>query len=167
MVRLPPRSPLSPYTTLFRSDELVQLLDDLLERCGLHVHHDGDPADPLVVRRGDGQAEYVVAPPGEQAGHPGQHPRLVLHQDGEGVVALVGSVHAHQRSPQVWLGSTMMSSLEAPAATIGKTFSKASVRKSMTTGRSSMSLALSMAESTSSVESTRMPTHPIDSAQPT
>ena len=61
----------------------------------------------------------------------------------------------------------MMSSLEAPAATIGKTFSKASVRKSMTTGRSSTELALSMAVATSSGDSTRMPTQPMASAQPT
>ena len=44
----------------------------------------------------------------------------------------------------------MMSSLEAPAGTMGYTFSKASVRKSMTTGRSSIPLAFSMAGATSS-----------------
>ncbi len=60
-----------------------------------------------------------------------------------------------------------MSSLEEPAATMGNTFSKASVRKSMTTGRSSTLLALSMADATSSVDSTRMPTHPMASAHPT
>ena len=37
-------------------DQLVQLLDDLVQRRRLDVHDDGDPAEPLVVRRGDGQA---------------------------------------------------------------------------------------------------------------
>jgi hypothetical protein len=57
-----------------------------------------------------------------------------------------------------------MSSLDEPAATIGYTFSKASVRKSTTTGRSSMELAFSMAGPTSSGVSARMPTHPMASA---
>ena len=35
----------------------------------------------------------------------------------------------------------MISSFEAPAGTIGYTFSRLSVRKSMTTGRSSISFA--------------------------
>ena len=61
-------------------------------------------------------------------------------------------------------GCTTMSSLEEPAATIGNTFSKASVRKSTTTGRSSMEFAFSMAGPTSSGVSARMPTHPIASA---
>ena len=57
-----------------------------------------------------------------------------------------------------------MASLEAPAGTIGNTFSKASVRKSITTGRSSMPLAFSMAGATSSGVSARMPTQPMASA---
>ena len=57
-----------------------------------------------------------------------------------------------------------MSSLDRPDGTIGYTFSRASVRKSMTTGRSSISLAFSMAASTSSGDSTRMPTQPMASA---
>ena len=44
----------------------------------------------------------------------------------------------------------MMSSFDAPAGTIGNTFSRLSVRNSITTGRSSMSFALSMAGCTSS-----------------
>ena len=45
----------------------------------------------------------------------------------------------------------MMASLLWPAGTIGNTFSDESVRKSMTTGRSSISLAFWMADSTSSI----------------
>ena len=63
-----------------------------------------------------------------------------------------------------WSGWTTMSSLEAPAGTIGKTFSRASVRKSTTTGRSSMEFAFSMAGPTSSGVSALMPTHPMASA---
>ena len=57
-----------------------------------------------------------------------------------------------------------MASLDCPAGTIGNTFSKASVRKSTTTGRSSMALAFSIAGPTSSGDSARMPTHPMASA---
>ena len=57
-----------------------------------------------------------------------------------------------------------MSSLVAPAGTIGNTFSRASVRNSITTGRSSIALAFSIAGWTSSGDSTRMPTQPIASA---
>ncbi len=60
-----------------------------------------------------------------------------------------------------------MSSLDEPAATMGKTFSKASVRKSTTTGRSSMEFAFSMAGPTSSGDSARMPTQPMASAHMT
>ena len=58
----------------------------------------------------------------------------------------------------------MRSSLLKPAGTIGKTFSEASVRNSMTTLRSVIEFAFSMAGPTSSGDSTRMPTQPIDSA---
>jgi hypothetical protein len=54
--------------------------------------------------------------------------------------------------------------LDWPAATMGNTFSNASVRKSTTTGLSSMELAFSMAGPTSSGDSARMPTHPMASA---
>jgi hypothetical protein len=57
-----------------------------------------------------------------------------------------------------------MSSFDWPAGTIGKTFSLASTRNSTTTGRSSISLALSMAGCTSSGDSTRMPMQPMASA---
>ena len=57
-----------------------------------------------------------------------------------------------------------MSSLLWPAGTIGKTFSPESTRNSTTTGRSLIALAFSMAGSTSSGYSTRMPTQPIASA---
>ena len=75
-------------------DQLVELLHDLVQRGGLDVDHDGDAAEALVVGGRDGQAEDVVAAAGEQPGHPGEHPGLVLHQHGEGVVALVGPVDA-------------------------------------------------------------------------
>ena len=51
-----------------------------------------------------------------------------------------------------------------PAGTIGNTFSSASVRNSTTTGRSLIEFAFSIAGSTSSGDSTRMPTQPIASA---
>ena len=57
-----------------------------------------------------------------------------------------------------------MSSLLAPAGTIGNTFSEAAVRNSTTTGRSSTWLAFSMAGRTSSGVSARMPTQPMASA---
>jgi hypothetical protein len=51
-----------------------------------------------------------------------------------------------------------------PAGTIGYTFSRLSVRKSMTTGRSSMAFALSMVGCTSSGCSTRKEAQPMASA---
>ena len=57
-----------------------------------------------------------------------------------------------------------MSSFDLPEGTIGKTFSEASVRNSMTTGRSSIALALSIAGRISSGDSTRKPTQPMASA---
>jgi len=47
---------------------------------------------------------------------------------------------------------------------MGYTFSSAMIRKSMTTGRSSISLALVMASSISSGSSTRMASQPMDCA---
>src|SRR4029450_4495014 len=54
----------------------------------------------------------------------------------------------------------MMSSLDLPAGTIGYTFSRLSVRKSITTGRSSVSFAFWMAARTSLGARTRTPPHP-------
>src|SRR3546814_7368993 len=97
-----------------------------------------------------------------QARHPGQHAGLVLDEDRQEVVVGVGD-HCTKSSPRA--GSVMMASLLSPAGTIGNTFSEESVRKSMTTGRSSISLAFWIADSTSSGESTRIPTQPMASAQ--
>ena len=58
----------------------------------------------------------------------------------------------------------MMSSLLAPAATIGKTFSSASVRKSMTTGTSLIEFAWSMTSCISLSVRARRPTQPMASA---
>src|SRR5260221_10817090 len=41
MIRRPPRSTLFPYTTLFRSHELVALLGD--RRIGADIDHEGNP----------------------------------------------------------------------------------------------------------------------------
>ena len=54
--------------------------------------------------------------------------------------------------------------LDWPAGTIGNTFSSESVRNSTTTVRSLIEFAFSIAGSTSSGDSTRMPTQPIASA---
>jgi hypothetical protein len=60
-----------------------------------------------------------------------------------------------------------MSSLLAPAATIGHTCASWPTTKSMTTGASSMAIAFSMTASTSSLVSQRRPTHPSASARAT
>ena len=93
----------------------------------------------------------VVAPAGEQPGDPGEHAGLVLDEHRQDVV--VGGRRRRwaalvtQRSLVAGWGAATMSSFDAPAGTIGNTFSRASVRKSMTTGRSSIALAFSMAGS--------------------
>src|SRR3989442_3913344 len=51
MIRRPPRSPLFPYTTLFRSEFGVR--EHVRERCG-----DGDPLGAEADARADGQ--YIV-----------------------------------------------------------------------------------------------------------
>src|ERR671920_773874 len=112
----------------------------------------------------------------EQTGDPREHARAVLDEDRQDVVVLEaagpavpltvqGSGLAHARLPRDGscdAGSTSWS-LPIPAGTIGNTFSRASTRKSTTTGRSSIELALSIAGCTSSGLSTRMPTQPIAS----
>src|SRR3712207_8242744 len=60
MIRRPPRSTLFPYTTLFRSDDL--LLEDLVAGVAVVLEQDG----ALAV------------------GHPGDEVRLVLHAGGQG-----------------------------------------------------------------------------------
>ena len=133
-------------------DQLEQLLDDLLERRRLDVDDDRDPAEALVLGRRDGEREDVEVAPGEQAGDPGEHAGPVLDEDRQDVVVQVGahrSMASAQRraraAPPPAAAGRTRSSLPNPAGTIGNTFSRASTRKSTTTGRSSIEFALSIA----------------------
>src|SRR5215211_7943019 len=63
--------------------QLVELLGDLFEHNVLDGHGQGDPGHVGVLGGADRQRLDVVAPPGDQAGHPGQYAGLVLHQDAE------------------------------------------------------------------------------------
>jgi len=67
-------------------DELVELLDHLLKRRRLHVDHDGQTGEALVLGGCHGEGEDVVATSSEQAGHTGEHPGAVLDQHRENVV---------------------------------------------------------------------------------
>src|SRR5262249_44714214 len=145
---------------LDHGDELVELLDDLFERRRVGVDHDRHPREALVVGRADRERDDVERPPREQARDARQHARLVLDGDRQDVMEHRGC----HRPPSPNSGPRMLSSFDVPAATIGYTFSRQSVRKSITTGRSSISLAFSIVATTSSALSTRMPTHPIASA---
>ncbi len=80
-------------------DQLVELLDDLLERGRLDVDDHGDPTEPLVVGGGHRQRHDVEPATGEQPRHPGEHTRLVLDEHGEDVV--LGRRHG-QRPPWPW-----------------------------------------------------------------
>ena len=162
------RSPGVELGDLHHLDELEQLLGDLLERRRVDVDDDRDAAEPLVLGRRDGQREDVEAPAGEQRRHPGEHAGAVLDEHGQDVVArsptrLMALIARTPASgPATGAGPGRRSTW--PAGTIGNTFSPASTRKSTTTGRSSIALALSMAGWTSSGDSTRMPTQPMASA---
>src|SRR6185369_16171109 len=140
-------------------DQLVELLHHLLERRRFGVDDDGHAAESLVVGRADREREDVERAPREQPCDARQHARLVLDGDGEDVMVRHG-----YRPPSPNSGPRMMLSLDPPAGTIGYTFSRQSVRKSITTGRSSTSFAFSIVVTTSSAVSTRMPTQPIASA---
>src|SRR5690606_9014001 len=114
-------------------DELVELLDDLLERCRLDVDHDRDPAEPLVVGGSDRERVDVVRPSREQVDDAGQHAGLVLDEDRERVVSdLAHCPPSPVPGPPAltWNGGTWTSVFDLPAGTIGKTFSAASVRNS-------------------------------------
>ncbi len=104
---------------------------------GLDVDHDGDAAEALVVGRRHGQREDVEAPPANSPATRASTPGLVLDQHREDVVVnpspggpalrrsrVDRSQGAHRTAPRSarrasWLGCTTMSSLEAPAGTIG------------------------------------------------
>src|SRR5262249_4866665 len=136
-------------------DQLVELLEHLLERCRIGVDDHRDAREALVGGGRDRQREDVEPAPADQADDARQHVRLVLHRQGEEVMpcrpgrGLRRRGDGHRGRPS-WLGWTTMSSLDAPAGTIGKTCSIESVRKSTTTGRSSIEFAFSITGTTSS-----------------
>src|SRR5215211_4801879 len=144
-------------------DQLVELLGDLLQGPLGAVDHDGHAAAARVLGGADGQAVDVEAAPAEQPRDAGQDPGLVLDQDRDGVGA-----HQARTSRRVAAacssglnsGPRMISSLGRPAATIGKTPSWVSTRKSTTTDWSSVASAFSRVASTSSARSQRRPSAP-------
>src|SRR5690606_4868170 len=142
--------------------QLVQLLGDLFEGQVGDVHHDRHPGDLRMLGDADREGLDVEAAPGEQRGDPGQDAGLVLHEHRQGVQAHRGQSpfsHSGARSRAI-----LMSSLVVPAATIGQTMASLWTMKSITTGASSISMALAMTSSTSSAFSQRRPTQPYASA---
>ena len=171
-------SPGRHFGDLHDVDELEQLLGQLLDRGLLQVHHDGDPAERVVVARRHGQRNYVETSAGKKCRDPGQHAGPVLDDYRDGLVAQAPTARGPGACP-CWTtditappfrrrgaapGGRSRHYWTARPATIGKTFSWESVRKSMTTGRSSMALALSITGPTSAACSTRKATHPMASA---
>jgi hypothetical protein len=63
--------------------QLVELLDDLLERHLLDVGGDGDAGDVGALGGGDGQRVDVERAAGEQAGDAREHARAVLDEHGQ------------------------------------------------------------------------------------
>src|SRR5207244_6167696 len=114
----------------------------------------------------------VEPPRREEAGDTGEHAGLVFDEDRDRVerpaaaraVAHTIGASAGSLVGVAPSGSRMMSSFEAPAGTIGKTISRGSTRKSITTLRSSTEKAFSMTASTSPGSSARSPTQPDASA---
>src|SRR3954454_8042657 len=176
-------------------DQLVQLLGDLLQRLGLRVDDDRHPREVGVLRGADGEGLDVEPAPAEQRRDAGQDTGLVLDQDRERVTVhcrrsfhvpsgtmydpVQGPAPSGARGggtgsyicPSPKTGRTSraarMSSLLAPAATIGHTWASCPTTKSMTTGASLMDMAFSMTASTSSLVSHRRPTQPSASARTT
>ena len=101
----------------------------------LDVDHDRHPRDARLLRRADGQRIDVESAGGEQPGDAGEHAGTVLDEHGDRVQLVAHTIGA---SPGVSCGANsgprMMSSFDEPAGTIGYTFSRQSVRKSITTG---------------------------------
>src|ERR671914_235736 len=157
-------------------DQLVELLGDLLEREVVDGDDDRHPRDLGVLGGPDRERLDVEPAAREQAGHPGEHARLVLDQHRQGVPldhdSLVICVLAAASSATISSESNsgrmsraaMIWSLPVPAATIGHTWASAPTTKSMTTVRSLISMAWWITLSTSSLDSARSPTHPMASA---
>src|SRR5207248_3362321 len=110
---------------------------------------------------------------GEQARDTDEHPGLVLDEHRQRVPArtrlLLPEPHrwlAHSVTSQSGAMSraTLMSSLLVPAATMGQTMASRCTMKSITTGRSLISMACLMTSSTSAAVSQRRPAHPEASA---
>ena len=94
-------------------DQLVELLDDLLERRRLDVDDDGDAAEALVVGGRDGQRVDVVAAPGEQARRRGPARRPCSRRAPTGCGGCACGSAIAQRLPSPWNGSaTWISSLD-------------------------------------------------------
>src|SRR6185503_4694415 len=128
------------------------------------VDNDRHAREPLGLRGADRERVDVEPARGEQPRDPREDAGFVLDQDrervqGHAIGASAGSACGLRPS-----GPVMMSSLEAPAGTIGKHISPASQRKSITTLRSSTDSAFSITVSTSSGRSARRPTAPYASA---
>src|SRR5215204_5193696 len=153
-------------------DQLVQLLGDLVDRVHRPVEGERDARERLVVGRAHGERVDVEPPPREEPGDPGQDARLVLHEDGQDVLAarphaggrlellegqrLLGARLAHRRHPTI-------SRAAAPAGIIGYVFSSRVTRTSTTTGPSVASAVLMSARSVD-LSVSRMPVAPYASA---
>ena len=98
-------------------DQLVELLRHLLDGRGLAVDHHGHARVALVLGGAHREREDVVPASGEQAADPREHAGLVLHEHAEDVVR-----SGHHRAP--FVGPVITSSFDAPAGTIGNTFSR-------------------------------------------
>src|SRR5262249_48301598 len=116
-------------------------------------------------RRAHRQRDDVEAASGEQTRDACEHAELVLDENGQDVVVVLRrAVHQSRPPGMSCAGSRITSSLDEPAGTIGYTFSRWSVRKSVAAGGSSVSFAFSMVGTPSSGVSHRMPMQPIASA---
>ena len=68
---------IAEHLHLLHADQLVELLHQLLDVRVVAQHHDRDAGDLAILRRADGEALDIEAAPGEQAGHAGEHARLI------------------------------------------------------------------------------------------
>ena len=165
------------FGDLHHIHEFEQLLGQLLDRRLLQVHDDGDPTEGLVVAGRHRQRNYIETPAGEKGGNTSEHARPVLDDYGDGLVANApatghpGVARAGQGHPPgcpFSAGPQVRVEYDVAVGAGGRHqrthFSRESVRKSTTTGRSSMALALSMTGPTSAWCSTRKATQPMASA---